>query len=108
MEREVIISPIFGSVRDVKKGTIVIDNNGLRVYGKSHQYVDSDKFYMELISQCVNMDEWKHGQYLDWDEILENGSESNSKAVKIIRDKIQSREEEIRKLRDCITMMECF
>lgn len=84
--------------------TIVIDKNGMRVEDKS--YPDSDSRYcIRYITQLLDIDEWKHSWHMTVDNILWKQSEERKLVRRILNEKIQQREEEIKMLKDGLQIL---
>jgi hypothetical protein len=97
MKRDIKIN-VFGGESD--QATIVIDKDGMHVDNKKPIYEQDDYFIRHFLSNCINMDSWKHSWHLDVSKAWKKGSDERKKIYKIIEDKIKDREEQIQMLKD--------
>ena len=104
MRRSFRIHNIIGQSSNA---TIIIDKDGMRVENKSDdvQYEKDDWFYRAFIKQCIDMDQWKYSWHMDLNEASIKRSEERKRVRKIMLDKIEIREEEIKRLKDGLQIL---
>ena len=80
--------------------TIVNDKNGLSVINKDPSYEQDDTFIRDFLRDCINMDTWIHSRYVSVSDAKYRRSGARKELRAILDEKISSREDEIRQLRD--------
>lgn len=107
MERRVTISNFGGGEKST--ATIVIDKNGMSVKDKRPSYERDSEFIRDFISDCLNLDAWKHTWHMDVSKAqykyLKEGKDARKKIRKILLGKIESRKGEIQALKDAIQIL---
>lgn len=93
----------FGGKRE--SATIIIDKDGMKVIDKSDKYERDSYYYRFFVSQCIDMDGWKHSWHLDVDKAMFPKSDERKRCKEIILEKIKDREEEIKILKDGIHVL---
>lgn len=102
MKRKIKING-FGGYRD--SATIIINKDGMKVIDKSNKYERDSYYYRFFISECIDIDEWKHSMHLDVNKAMLPKSNERKKCKEIILEKIKEREEEIKILKDGIHIL---
>lgn len=107
MKRKVTISS-FG-VGEKSTATIVIDKDGMSVKDKKPSYERDSEFIRAFLSDCLNMDSWKHAWHMDVSKAqykyMKEGKEARKKIRDILLGKIESRKNETQKLKDAIQIL---
>jgi hypothetical protein len=89
--------------------TIVIDKNGMRLENKTPSYERDDFFIRTLLTNCINMDNWQHSWHINVSDAKcrysKKGREARKRVRNIMLDKIKSREEDIKKLKDGLNVL---
>jgi len=102
MKRDVRI--VFAG-NTVSTATLLIDKNGLSVTDKTPSYESDDCFIKDFLRNCINMDTWIHSRYVSVSDAKYQGSDDRKKIKTILEEKIASREDEIKTLRDAKSVL---
>lgn len=81
-----------------ESATIVISQKGLEVIDKNPKYLAAFGVIRNFISQCIDMDEWKHSWHLDISHARKTGSKERKRIRQILDEKIALRKDQIERL----------
>lgn len=85
--------------------TIVTDKDGMRVENQNLGYKSKHDFIRTFITDCLDMDTWKESWNIDVGRAMFNKSKERQEIRAILKDKIETRKEEIQTLKDAIQVL---
>ena len=91
---------IVGFGHCVSTATITNSVDGLTVTNKNPSHDSDDFFIRNFISDSINMDSWKHSMHVSVGNAQATGSEERRKIQAILDEKIASRLDDIKRLKD--------
>lgn len=88
-----------------ESATVIIDKNGMRLEDKDPSYKSDCDFIRSFLSDCINMDSWKHSWHMDVGKAHSRRSKERKKVREILLGKIETRENEIKLLKDAVQIL---